>query len=80
MSPFRGFKLTARYLLRLLLEAVEKNDPAPGEEEVDDPIDVRIAFFSELPQIAVEMPSEWRSRLFGGRAWRKSPAAQPLTR
>jgi hypothetical protein len=45
-SPLSDLDLAAWRALRLLLEAMEQDNPPPGEETVDDPVDVCLALFS----------------------------------
>lgn len=44
-------ELTRRGLLRLFLEAVEKNDWPADEEDMDHTVDIGAAFLSGLPEI-----------------------------
>ncbi len=63
MPPSRAFEFTARCFLRLLLESMDENNPPAGEEEIDNAVNVGVAFFAEFLQITVEMPDERFSRL-----------------
>jgi hypothetical protein len=54
-APLSDVDFTSRRSLRLLLEAVKQDDASPAHETVDDPVDVRPAFFSKLPKLAVEL-------------------------
>jgi len=50
--------LLPRGLLGLLLKAMEKDYPPASEEEVDNPIDVRAAFFTKLPKLPIQMTGQ----------------------
>ena len=54
-APERELNLASRRLLRLLLEAMEKDDLSAREEAVDHAVDVSLALLAQLPQLALQM-------------------------